>query len=322
MSFLYVNNYFTMRQFYCFLTNQLAFICVLIYSTQAAGLFGPRQTKVQISDENIKEASGLALSRVHPNVAYTHNDRGDVSRFFAIDLSTGNTVATFYVNNATNTDWEDMAYGPCFDDCRSGTCSADVKPSRYCLYIADIGDNGGHGAADVIYAVQEPASLQDGSVDLVGVLRFNWTEPDAETLLLSPDGRFFIVSKVSGGQAKISQLPATAWNSGSVVDLDESKMATLQINTTSNDPQGGDISPDGKQLLLIAEHNIYYFGVPDGDYIKAFENQPPSAVDTYDRVKDSEGIAWAPDQLGFYIIPEGKNISVYYYPRENDVVVG
>ncbi|XP_059166020.1 uncharacterized protein LOC131948431 [Physella acuta] len=306
----------------CIMANYFAFISLLIYSTQAAGLFGNRQTKVQILDPKIDEISGLAISRVHANIAYMHNDKVDVNRFFAVDLITGNIVATFTINNATNVDWEDMAYGPCFDDCKSGTCSTGTNPARNCLYIGDTGSNGFRPTANVIYAVQEPASLQDGSVDLVGTLRFNWTEPDVETLLLSPDAQLFVVSKTFGGRGKIAQLPATAWNSGSVANLDVSQTATLQINTTNRDPLGGDISRDGRELLIVAEYNIYFFRVTDGDYIKAFENQVPSTFDTYDRVADTQAIAWAPDQFGFYIIPEGRNASIYYYPRVADIVVG
>nr|KAI8732718.1 CAunnamed protein product [Biomphalaria glabrata] len=277
--------------------------------------FGHRETKCHIDGSAIVEASGLAISRVHLNVAYTHNDKGGSAEIFAVDLSNGKTVATLNIKSAINWDWEDLAYGPCVDDCTSGhVCSAALEPSRFCLYIADIGDHGGDGAANHIYVIREPATLGNKDVDLVGQLKFTWTEQDAETLMISPDARLFIVSKVNGGHAKLAQIPSSAWNSNNVVRLDMSHTATLRISTSSNDPQGGDISPDGMSMLLVGEHDIYFYSVTDGDYIKAIRDQVPKKVDTYNRVPSTEGIAWAPNQRSFYIIPDGNHPSIYSYP--------
>ena len=64
-----------------------------------------------VTDHNIDEASGLAASRIHPSVLYTHNDKGDSSRIFAIDADSGNLLAELNINNARNYDWEDIAIG-------------------------------------------------------------------------------------------------------------------------------------------------------------------------------------------------------------------
>ena len=66
-----------------------------------------------VTDHNIDEASGLAASRIHPSVLYTHNDKGDSSRIFAIDADSGNLLAALNINNARNYDWEDIAIGGC-----------------------------------------------------------------------------------------------------------------------------------------------------------------------------------------------------------------
>ncbi|CAL1539123.1 unnamed protein product [Lymnaea stagnalis] len=285
--------------------------------------FGPRETRGQLTDARITEASGLAVSRVHQNVGYTHNDKGGLNEIYAFDIITGATVATIVINNATNWDWEDLTYGPCFDDCNASVCSAQTPPSRYCIYVADTGDHAAQDAANIIYAIREPFALQDARVDLVGVLRFSWTEVDAETLMMSPSGQLFIMSKVDGGQAKVAEIPAAAWNRDSVTLLDMSKTAVLKINTNSNDPQGGDISPDGKNVILIGEHGIYYLSVTNNDYIKSVQDNIPVEVSTYQRVKDSEGIAWSSDGKGFYIVAEGKNSTVYFYSfDEAGLIVG
>ncbi|CAL1533220.1 unnamed protein product [Lymnaea stagnalis] len=288
----------------------------------SATTFGNGEAKGTVGSHHITEASGLAASHVHNGVLYTHNDKGDSSHFFAVQVGNGNLLATFVVRNAQNYDWEDIAVGPCADDCARITCSATTTPSRYCIYIADTGDHGGDGAKNIIYMIREPANIKDATLDVVDTLSFSWTEPDAETLMVSPDGRLFIVSKVHGGKAKITELPASAWGQGRV-NLDMSKTATLQITTTSNDPQGGDISPDGTEILLVAEEGAYYFSVPDGNYINAFRSSQPARILSYQPVPSTEAICWSPTGSGFYVLAEGSNQKIYYYPKiSGPTVVG
>lgn len=47
-----------------------------------------------ITDPRIKESSGLAASRKHPGVYWTHNDSDDGPYVYAVDSRTGRTVAT------------------------------------------------------------------------------------------------------------------------------------------------------------------------------------------------------------------------------------
>lgn len=76
----------------------------------------------------IHESSGLAASRQNANVLYTHNDSGDIARFFAVNTS-GNLLGIYQLDGATATDWEDMAVGP-----------GPVAGVNY-VYLGDIGDN-------------------------------------------------------------------------------------------------------------------------------------------------------------------------------------
>ncbi|KAK6978612.1 PE-PGRS family protein [Biomphalaria glabrata] len=307
--------------------NRSLFLTALAFFVSSQGVqFGQRVKKCQISDAAIFEASGLATSKTFANVAYTLNDRAGKNEIFAVDVNTCQTLAVYTVNSATNWDWEDLAYGPCLDDCQNGTVCSDVSaPRRYCLYIADIGDRGGNVPVNNIYVIREPATVQNSSVDLAGVLKFNWTAPDAETLLISPDARLFVVSKVTGGKATVAQVPLTAWNPTSRVDLDLSQSGTLKISTPSRDPLGGALSPDGKFLLIVAEYNIYFYSIVNGDVIKTLNDQVPTEVNTYVRTPSTQSIAWAQDQKSFFILPEGADPSLYAYPIDtasSGIVVG
>ena len=60
----------------------------------------------------LRESSGLAVSRMQPGVLWSHNDSGDAPTLYAIDVK-GHLLATVAVANVVARDWEDIAAGPC-----------------------------------------------------------------------------------------------------------------------------------------------------------------------------------------------------------------
>ncbi len=138
-----------------------------------------------LSDPAITESSGLALSARFPGVLYTHNDSDGDPVVFAVDTS-GTTVARLNLADAPARDWEAMAAGS----------QAGVPV----LWVADIGDNISGWESVRLLKFTEPAELTDQSVQWE---RFDLVYPDgphnAETLLLHPDGRMWIVTKEASG---------------------------------------------------------------------------------------------------------------------------
>ena len=96
-----------------------------------------------LQSQRVKESSGVAVSRAHPGVLWTHNDSADGAYVYATDL-TGADRGFVRIEGARAVDWEDIALGPC--PARRGAC----------LYIADTGDNDRTRRSVVIYAVPEP----------------------------------------------------------------------------------------------------------------------------------------------------------------------
>src|SRR5438093_10537248 len=90
----------------------------------------------------VKESSGIAASRAHPGVLWTHNDSGDDAYVYATDLADADRGAV-RIRGARAVDWEDIALGPCL-----------TQPGA-CLYTADTGDNEMARKSAVIYAVAE-----------------------------------------------------------------------------------------------------------------------------------------------------------------------
>ncbi|MEU5882666.1 hypothetical protein [Spirillospora sp. NPDC047279] len=156
-----------------------------------------------VSDERITESSGLALSRRHQGVTYTHNDSGGVAQVFALGPD-GRTRAVLTLGGAGARDWEGMAVG------------RDEK-GRPAIYVADIGDNlGGAWPYVTVYRIPEPARLRSQTIQATA-FRFKYEDGprNAETMMINPrTNRLYIASKLfSGGlYAAPARLRSSGYN--------------------------------------------------------------------------------------------------------------
>ncbi|MEV7526234.1 WD40 repeat domain-containing protein [Streptomyces sp. NPDC091371] len=142
----------------------------------------PGASSFSISDPRIKESSGLAASRIHPGVYWTHNDSDDGPYVYAVDSATGKTVARVTLTGIGKPrDVEAVSLGP------------DGQ-----LYVGDIGDNlNGTWDHVWIYRFQEPRELGDVTVKAAQfTVRYADGPRNAEALMVHPvSGRVYIASK-------------------------------------------------------------------------------------------------------------------------------
>lgn len=305
-------------------------LCSLAVSNAASvasNLFAHRVVSSKVDNKNEDYITGMAASRNTKDLLWMVSSLDGENFVFGVDANTGKEVAWLNVTGAENYDWEDLAIGPCVDDCRANGCVAGEGVTRYCLYIADIGGDSDTTSKGNVYMIREPTDItpNNGSVFMTNVsvvdkLTFSWSETDAETLMISPDGRLFVISKVDTGRGMIAQIPDRAW--GNTVALDLANTGVLKIYTDHFDPQGGSISPDGDEMVLVCEEDVFYYRVSDGDYINAVRTQIPERVASYVPVYDAEAITWSPNAQGFYTFSKGSRNFIYYYPRNNDPIVG
>ncbi len=155
-----------------------------------------------LTDPRIDEASGIAAGIASPGVAYVQNDSGDTARFFALDLATGRTLATYTVPGATNVDWEDIAVAR----------DAQGRPS---VWLGDIGDNDAARSEVDIYRVDEPHVdrnrtdvAADTSAPQVWRLRYPGGPNDAESLAVAPGGAAYVLTKSVTGISQLFAVPA------------------------------------------------------------------------------------------------------------------
>ena len=207
-----------------------------------------------LANPRLVESSGVAVSRAHPGVLWTHNDSGDGPFVYATDL-TGADRGRVLVSGAENVDWEDMALGPCPD--RGETC----------LYLADTGDNLERRQTVTVYAVPEP-DPPAGPGDTLRVTEAARTLPfhypdgshDVEAIYVSPrDTAVYLVSKGRSGPIRLYRLSRRAWTER---EATATRVADLPITPDAAAGRwvtGAAIRADGHRAAIRTYTEIYLF---------------------------------------------------------------
>ncbi|KAH3855622.1 uncharacterized protein LOC127871059 [Dreissena polymorpha] len=287
------------------------YLSVAVVSISQAQIYAPTFANgtvvARLRSRIIDEASGICASRIHKDVLYTHNDSGDKARIYAISTKTGQRLMTIEIDGASAVDYEDISCGPC--DSTSG----------HCIYVADVGGNSG-AVSNTVYKIREPeVDLTHGKggtfhVPIKSKLEFSWDQHDCETIMVDNKANVYVVSKVNAGQyPKLVRLPHRAWGTKHRVKVDEG--VYLSLKATRHDPVGGDISRDGREVLLKTHHHVYYWYVPDGDYYKHMTSQPLQLP--YIQEPQGEAVCFDPQATGYYTTSEGRYQPLYYYRRIN-----
>lgn len=272
-----------------------------------AGTSDPARRLFSLADDRITEASGLAASRRQPGVLYTHNDSGDVGRFFAVGPD-GRTRATFQLAGVRAVDWEDLALAP---DAR-GVAS---------VWLADIGDNRAQRPAVTVYRVDEPEVARGDATLPADAYRLRYPDGahDAEALLVAPGGRLVVATKTYTGSSAVYATPDPP---GPGREQLLRRVADLRFALTgsSGGPSvvgqlavtGGDLSADGSQVVLRTYTDAYLWPVPAADVTAAFAGPPRRVALPPQRL--GEAVTFSPDGSALLVTSEGVGAAVYAVP--------
>jgi len=260
-----------------------------------------------LDDTNLGEASGLAASRRHPGVLWSHNDSGDAARVFAIRLpglspeapAGGATLVTaFPLLGITTTDAEDIALGP-FPGIEGDA-----------LFLADTGNNGGGRQVFPLYVFPEPADLDGAPV--ADVRRIDVAYPDGthdcESLFVDPwtGDLYLVVKEYTLPDTKVFRLSAAA-AAGPPADgvahvLEEVGRFPFQVAT------GADMSPDGRMLAIRGYVDGRLFRREAGQTVaEMLASEPcnlPSFLEEPYNEPQGEAVAFSPDGKGLYTVSE------------------
>lgn len=267
------------------------------------------QKSLGLLPEGLDEISGIALSTHQEAFAYVHNDSGDKSRIYAID-SNARLVTTISFKGAENNgnvrDCEDIAIG-------KGT-----KGEQRYVYLGDIGNNLALRPFICVYRIAETdIKLDKPEVSVTAVpvfLKYPDGTRDAETIMIDNQERLlYIVSKREDSvHVYTSKLN---WAKGDTILLQ--KRSTLFF--PGSRPQkwivSGDISWDGKHVVLKSLNKIYYWKRTGNEPIWKTLQQPPKEL-PYKKEPQGEAICFDEKGTGYYTVSEGKKQPVYYYTIE------
>jgi hypothetical protein len=265
-------------------------------------LFSAGIDKGILENQAITEASGLAASRNNKGLFWTHNDSKDPNRLFLFDEN-GRDKGTFYVDKATNRDWEDLEM-------------VTIKNVPY-IYVADVGDNDGEHEKKYIYRIKEP-TITPSNKSIVDTLR------DVETIVIKyPDANrnaeclmidqktfdIYIVSKFEKNVV-VYQIPYPQ----STTKINVAKpVATLPITFVT----AGTISLDNQEILIKNTDNVFYWKRKKDETIAAALKRPATIL-PYVKEPQGEAIAFAFDGSGYYTVSEIKKKvkpHLYFYKR-------
>ncbi|MEW2520105.1 hypothetical protein [Actinacidiphila alni] len=240
-----------------------------------------------ISDPRITESSGLAASRIHPGIYWTHNDSDDGPYVYAVDSATGKTVATVTMRGIKPRDVEAISLGPDGD-----------------LYVGDIGDNLGGSWPEVwIYRFPEPKQLRDATVDVTRyTVRYDTGPRNAEALMVQPrTGRVYIASKNEDGGALYAG--PTKLSAGGVNVFH--RIADVPWVTD------GAFSPDGTRLVLRG-----YFWATGYRWVDG----APRKIGSLDvpMQRQGESVTFTTDGRALMYGSEGKDSDVWRAPLSGD----
>lgn len=240
-----------------------------------------------ISHPNLSEVSGMVMSSQDNKLIWVHNDSGDGTRLYLIDHK---AEYKFHctIEGANNRDWEDIS----------------VYNNK--LYIGDIGDNIGIRSLYTIYIIDEPSvkSKDDITVKQFKTIQYKYPDGarDAETLMTDPlNGDIYIVSKREENVNVYRIAFPYNFNDTTIAE----KVMTLPFSYFV----GGDISRDGKEIVMKTYQNIYYWPRKNGKTIKEAFSEVPQEI-PYKQEPQGEAICWSTDAKSFYTLSEQSPLKI------------
>jgi hypothetical protein len=292
------------------LLSVAALSCTALLHAQSA-----TQGGFQLADPTVDEASGIAASLANTGIYWTFNDSEGGAVLYAFDAS-GASHGRWTLADVRNLDWEGIAVGP------------GPSRGRSYIYVGDIGDNQRKRGEILVYRVEEP-KISDPSACAKGCriprvttlgLRYPDSPHNAEALLLHPGtGDLYVITKAGAGDVETSVYVIRANELGakpSVLTL----VATLEVpdpfyRAFAGGITGGDISPDGRRVVLCDYFRIYEAEAPAGNrFDRVWRGR--FVTRTVSMGLQVEGAAYRADGKAILAISEGKPCRVMELPIE------
>ena len=283
-----------------------AVVLVLAGATAAAAelvpcpAYAPQAERTGRVPAALAELSGFAASRLHPGVFWAHNDSGNAPILFALRAD-GSIVATCPLRGVKVRDPEDIAVGP---------CGAGSRKS--CIYLGDIGDNGGRRQSVQILQVPEPATLADQVlVPAILPFRYRGGPVDAEALLVDPHtARVFVITKNLLSLGDVYRIDDLGSREGGTAVRLRTLRPARQFDAATT---AADAHASGSRILLRTYTRVWELRSPEARSFEDVLGATPIAVPDAAQPQ-GEAISYTGDGRGYLLGGEGVGSPIYRVP--------
>ena len=261
--------------------------------------YGVPQHVCDLKFDSVKESSGLAVSRLHSDVFWTHNDSGGEPNLYAFD-TLGNSLGVATIVGAEARDWEDLA--------------SFVLDGRPYLLVGDVGDNRRKRTEYQLYVVRESLPGGDGdtnksfSIDQTIRYQYDRGPRDCESVAIDPTTRqLLFVTKNWSLTAEVFMMdwPAAAASELVPSSRESPVLLTAKFIGKINVPGATamDISPDGTRAVVLCYGNAYeYRRAKDETWPTAFA-RPAREIKMPER-KQGETVCFGSDGRTLFLTSE------------------
>jgi hypothetical protein len=286
----------------------------LIATGEVSKAYGAPVHLGNLEDKSVDESSGIVASRRNPDLFWTHNDSGDGPFLYAFDRD-GGKRGIWRVMGAKADDWEDIAAGP------------GAQPGQSYLYVGDIGDNGKDRREIIVYRVAEPVVTADDAdtkrkepqqTAPAEAIRMKYPDGrhDAEALAVHPTtGDLYVVTKTKNLNSAAVYKLAAPYSTSTINVL--KKVGDIRVpSLLPGFVTGGDISPDGRKIILCDYFNAYETSLPESSRggFDDIWNQTPVIIRLGER-RQGESVCYRLDGRAILATSEGRPSSLVEVER-------
>ena len=263
----------------------------------------------EITDKDVSEISGIALSKLDTNVLWVINDSGDGANLYALSMD-GAMLATVKIKGADNKDWEDLA-----------AFSENDVP--YVL-IADTGGNTSTREKFDIYIVKEPKLSGDAtaniSLDRQITFRYEDEARDCEAAAVDvAHQKIYLLSKRSM-PAILYELPLHPDNDDVQVAKRLGEMTMIpqptedEIQNTYDEyhaqPTSMDVAPAGDKITVLTYRRLFIWDrAQDESWLEAMNNTPTQIE--FPEMEQAEAISFYRDGVSVLVTSEHVPAPIY-----------
>ncbi|MEV0152352.1 hypothetical protein AB0H57_01235 [Micromonospora sp. NPDC050686] len=275
----------------------VAFSGAVQAAAPASSAPAPGKKRCTITDERLRELSGLVATKSGYVVINDGSDKDSRKRVFFLDTKCEIAKDPVRYTGQGPLDTEDLA----------------LSPNGRTLFIGDIGDNDRKRPRIAVWSMPVDGSAQPK------LHRMSYPDGkprDAEALLIGADNLPLVITKVPSGAAEIFT-PSAKLKTGDTEPVPMKKVGQVTLPKTNTDNRlgvfgrvsitGAARSPDGSKVVLRTYADAFEYDVAGGDIVGALTTGKPRVTPLADPF--GEAISYTPDGKLFVTVSDGGELA-------------